>query len=80
MTLTLAARYINARKARVLFNKMAPALQCMALLDEYRDLREAMREGNEFAESSMAYVELEFKAARAELRSAIRFNNAVEAA
>lgn len=70
--LTLKARYRNARLTRTPFHRMEPALQCMALIREYRDLTEAMHDGNEFAESSLAYVELEFASAREEMRRGFR--------
>ena len=72
--LTLKARYRNAKALRVPFHRMSPALRCMALLNEYRDLRDVARESDDdravsMAESSMAYVKAEFNAAREEMRA-----------
>lgn len=72
--LTLAARYRNAKAERVRFHQMSPALQCMELIREYRELRQTARDladdwGVSMAESSMEAVEREFAAARAELRA-----------
>jgi len=82
--LSLAARYRNARAERVLFKDMPPALRCMALIAEYREVRDDLvcddYETISWAENLLEYTAREFDAAREELRSAIRFNNAVEAA
>jgi len=82
--LTLAARYRNAKAERVLFAKMPPAIRCMALIEEYRDLTAISRDGDEWAkqqaESSMEQLDREFASARAQLRAEARFNRALEAA
>lgn len=75
-TLTLKARYRNAKAERVRFTDMSPALRCMVMLAEYRhhidDLRDCDDWDAQFVESSMAYVKAEFEAAREEMRRGFR--------
>lgn len=82
--LSLKARYRNAKDERVPFNRMSPALQCMAIIEGYRDRREVSRDGDDWAkqvaEIYMEHCDREFASAHEELRSAIRFNNAMETA
>ena len=87
--LSLAARYRNARAERVPYERMSPGVQCMDDLADYREARERFADTRDFADWShlndiasydMEYARNAFATARAKLRSAIRFNNAVEAA
>ena len=89
--LSLAARYRNAKAERVPYERMSPALQCMDALADYRAAVEARDDYPVFTYGDEAdaaavfdddkeYAAVLFATARAKLRSAIRFNNAVEVA